>query len=277
MIETERGVPVLQQSAIALMTACLMILTACQAAATPGSEGTATPTPNGEATPMVVPTGDIVRMGDSVLLQAGQALVRRYELELGVRLNDRNWLNLDLPKYEASGNVHGETSADLLARLRTDEQLRTVLRDADVILFDVPVGMLAELCPDPGVPAEELCFDRVVPGYRADAAAIFAEVAALRAPEAIVRATDVWQFLGPTFHQAGTYDIARTAWQAMNQAVADAAAQYDIPLVHAYDLFSGPNGERDPVAAGDVEDDEVHLTPQGVQRFVEAFAALGFE
>lgn len=269
----------LRLRAVALMTACILIVTACQTA-TSNSQETVTPTPTGDGTPIVIPTGSIVRMGDSVLLQAGQSLVLRYEQGLGIRLTDRDRLNLDLPKYQASGTVHGETSADLLSRLRTDDELRATLREARVILFDVPMGMLAEIAPDPGsLSAAELQanFDQVVPGYQADAAAIFAEVAALRDPKAIVRATDVWQFLGPTFHRAGTYDIARTAWQAMNQAVADAGARYGIPVVHAYDLFSGPSGERDAVAAGDLMDDELHLTAQGVQPFVEAFAALGFD
>ena len=75
----------------------------------------------------------------------------------------------------------------------------------------------------------------------------------------------------------GIYDTVRPAWQAMNQAVADAAARHEIPLVRADDAFTGPDGERDPVAAGDVLEDETHLTSQGGERLVDLIAALGFE
>ena len=58
---------------------------------------------------------------------------------------------------------------------------------------------------------------------------------------------------------------------------ADAAARHEIPLVRADDAFTGPDGERDPVVAGDVLEDETHLTSQGGERLVDLIAALGFE
>ena len=62
----------------------------------------------------------------------------------------------------------------------------------------------------------------------------------------------------------------------MNQSVADAASRYGIPLVEAYATFTGTDGERDPVAAGDVQSDEFHLTGQGSAAFVDLVAALGY-
>ncbi len=275
-----------QARAGAALVAVMLFVAACQAVAAPDQQATATaaphvtatpaPTPAATATPTPRPKADLVLMGDSVLLQSGPVIRGRFQDELGVTLVLHGWINPDLARYDTGG----ERSADLLARLRTDDRLRADVRDAEVLVFDVPFGALNDRCPDPAVPAAdvEACFAWVVPRYRADVDAIFKELVALRDPaDAMIRVTDVWQFLWPTFNRAGTYDVVRPAWQAMNQAVADAAARHGIPLVRAYDLFTGPDGDRDPVAAGDVMSDEFHLTAQGVQRFVGALAALGFE
>lgn len=279
--------------AVAALSTSILVVAACQVAAAPNPPTPEAPTPRVEASAAATPTAtvsptaeptprpvaDLVLMGDSVLLQAGPAIKGRFGDELGVTLFLHDWINPDLADYQAGGRGGGERSADLLARLRTDDRLRADVREAKVIVFDVPFGVLNDRCPDPTVPASDVkaCFDQVLPGYRADVDAIFEEVVALRDPaDAIIRATDVWQFLWPTFHQAGTYDAARPAWQLMNEAVADAAARHGIPLLRAYDLFTGPDGDRDPVAAGDVEADEFHLTGQGVRRFVDALADLGF-
>jgi hypothetical protein len=276
------------------LCASILVVAACQAASTPGrsssgasvplgdSATATTPVATGPATAkasLMAPAG-LVLMGDSVLLHAKPIIWRQFQEELGLDLRVRDWINPDLATYEASGLIGGERSTDLLQRLRTDEQLRQDVREAAVIVFDVPFGALNDACPDPSIGAGDLeaCFAAVVPGYQADVDAIFEELVALRDPsEAIIRATDVWQFFWPTFHEAGTYGVAQRAWLAMNRAVTDAAAQHGIPMVHAYDLLTGPDGDRDPVAAGDVQWDEIHLTPQGAERFVDALAALGFE
>jgi hypothetical protein len=215
-------------------------------------------------------------MGDSVLLQPGSTIEARLERELGVTLTLDDWINPDLAKYTSGG----ERSGDLLGRLRTDESLRQDLRDAEIIVFDVPTGLVQDVCTgDPGskTPEESAgCWDKAVALYESDVEAVFTELVALRDPaEAMVRVTDVWQFLYPTIVAAGTYDIVRPHWQEMNQAVHEAAARYGIPVVPAYDQFTGPDGDRDPVAAGDVQVDEKHLTSQGVERFVDLLVGLG--
>ncbi len=281
-----------------LVAAAVMLLAACQASGSPSGTPTqapisttaapppvtavppsltAAPTQASEPTTSAAPTWNLVLMGDSVLLHPKSQIVSRLEQELGVILEVHDWINPDIAKYRGNG---GERSADLLARLQTDEVLRQDLRDADVILFDVPFGILNDTCKGLDRSSSELepCWAEIPATYRAETDAIFTELVALRDPsEAIIRVTDVWQFLWPTLHNLGIYDTVRPAWQAMNQAVADASARHGIPLVRAYEAFTGPDGERDPVAAGDVQADEFHLTPQGSERLVELIVALGFE
>ncbi len=188
-----------------------------------------------------------------------------------------DWINPDLSTYNGNG---GERSGDLLVRLRTDENLRRDLRGAEIIGFDVPTGLTLDVCtvnPSMATAAEvKTCMDTAVTRYQDDVTAIFDEIVALRDPaDAIIRATTVWQFLMPTFQRAGTYDVMRPRWQAMNQAVVRAAAQHHITVLPAYDTFCGPDGSRDPVAAGDVSGDEKHLSAQGIDRFVDLFMASG--
>ena len=229
------------------------------------------------ASPSAAPDWDLVLMGDSVLLQPAGTLERRLEGELGVNLRVSDWINPDLSKY-ASG---GERSADLVARLRTDEELRQDLRDAEIIVFDVPVGILNDVCPgEPGtltVEEQASCFDEGVALYEPDVEAVFEELVALRDPaDAMIRVTDVWQMFYPTFVAGGTYDVVRSRWQEMNEAVHAQAGKYGIPVVRSYDEFSGPDGDRDPVASEDIQDDEVNLSPQGVDLFVDLLVSGGF-
>jgi hypothetical protein len=216
-------------------------------------------------------------MGDSVLLQPAGTLERRLEGELGVNLQLSDWINPDRSKYEDGG----ERSADLVARLRSDEELRQDLRDAEIIVFDVPVGILNDVCPgEPGTLTVEEhagCFDEAVALYESDVEAVFEELVALRDPaDAMIRVTDVWQFFYPTFVEAGTYDVVRPRWQEMNKAVHAQADRFGIPMVPSYEEFSGPDGDRDPVASGDVQDDQLHLSQQGVDRFVDLLVSEGF-
>jgi hypothetical protein len=220
---------------------------------------------------------DLVLLGDSVWLQAKPLLERRLEEELGVDIVVHDWINPDLE----SDQVGGERSGDLLVRLRTDEKLRQDLRDAEIIGFDVPTGVLLDYCTsDPATaPRAETkaCFDKGVAIYQQDAPAIIDELVALRSPEdAIIRATTVWQFYTPTFRAAGKYDLVRPRWRELNRAVLDSAERHGITVLPAYDTFSGPDGSRDPVAEGDVQPDELHLTTyQGAERFVDLFVASG--
>jgi len=260
---------------VAAVLVGLLPLSAC-GTSTPSTEGSG---PGGAASSSAsaAPDWDLVLMGDSVLLQPGPTLETRLEGELGVNLRLSDWINPDLSKYDSGG----ERSADLVARLRTDEGLRQDLRDAEIIAFDVPTGIVNDVCAgDPSTSTVEevaSCMDEAVALYTPDVEAVFEELVALSDPaEAMIRVTDVWQFLYPTFVGAGTYDVVRPRWQEMNKAVHDAAARYGIPVVSSYAEFSGPDGDRDPVASGDVQDDQIHLTQQGVDRFVDLLVSGGF-
>ena len=208
-----------------------------------GTSGSAPSSPGAQSSTSAVPAWDIVLMGDSVWPQGD--LPRRLEDELKVSLVMHDRMNPYLSTYNGNG---GERSGDLLVRLRTDENLRRDLRGAEIIGFDVPTGLtlVRTVNPSMATAAEvKTCMDTAVTRYQDDVTAIFDEIVALRDPaDAIIRATTVWQFLMPTFQRAGTYDVMRPRWQAMNQAVVRAAAQHHITVLPAYDTFCCPTAAR---------------------------------
>ncbi len=242
-----------------------------------GGSTPAQPAASASSSAVERPVWDLVVMGDSALNGIGFLVSRAVADAQDVDVRQHTWINPDLDSY-AKG---GERSADLLERLRTDESLRADLSEAEIIVFDVPMGVFNDICTgDPmtaTVEAAQACMAEASAAYRADVGPIFDELVALRDPsQAMIRVTDVWQFFYPTFHAAGTYDVARSTWQEMNRAVIEAADQHGIPVSRAYDAFTGPQGDRDPVAAGDVVSDQVHLSDQGQARLADLIVALGF-
>jgi hypothetical protein len=262
---------------IGVLLVAPLVATGCAAASPSVAAPEPATTPAASPTTAQRPVWDLVLVGDSAWLGIGYLVSTAIKDSYEVDVRQHNWINPDLDSYA----VGGERSADLLERLRTDEQLRAEISEAEIILFDVPLGVMNDTCKgDPSTGTVETvtaCMAEASAAYRADVGPIFDELLALRDPsQAVIRVMDVWQFLYPTFQAAGTLDVARSVWQEVNAAVIDAADSRGIEVIHAYDAITGPAGDRDPVAAGDVVDDEFHLTVQGQMRVVDLIVGLGF-
>jgi hypothetical protein len=180
----------------------------------------------------------------------------------------------------------GTTSARILYELRFNESLREAIRSAEVVLFDIPVGQLKEEVPWddsayvalPGSAARyRRGMARMFPDYRRDAEAIVAEITSLRSPsEASIRAIDVWQLGFRGFRELGVGDVMRQAWRRMNRAVDAACAAHGVTVVDAYTAFGGPEGTRDPVNAGIVLPDQMHLTDKGIAKLAKLLHEEGY-
>ncbi len=180
----------------------------------------------------------------------------------------------------------GANSQYELSRLRHDETLRKAISSAEVVLFDVPVGQLKEEIPWddsayvalPGSPARyRKGMARMLPDYRRDAEAIVAEITSLRSPsEASIRAIDGWQLGFRGFRTLGVGDVMRQAWRRMNRAVDAACAAHGVTVVDAYTAFGGPDGTRDPITAGIILPDQMHLTDKGVAELAKLLHEEGY-
>jgi hypothetical protein len=198
-----------------------------------------------------------------------------------------------LIKRDVGADVHvkwfyypGTTSARILDELRFNEELREAIRSAEVVLFDVPVGQLKQEVPWddsayvalPGSPERyRKGMARMFPDYRRDAEAIVAEIASLRSPsEASIRAIDLWQLAFRGFRELGVGDVMGQAWRRMNRAVDAACAAHGVTVVDAYTAFGGPEGTRDPVNAGIVLPDQMHLTDKGIAKLAKLLHEEGY-
>jgi hypothetical protein len=180
----------------------------------------------------------------------------------------------------------GTTSARIADELRYDKRLREAIRTAEVVLFDVPVGELKQTVPFdmtayqplPGSPERyRKGMARMLVDYRRDARAIVNAIVPLRSPdEASIRAIDLWQLGYPGFRKMGLGAVMRTAWLRMNRAVDEACAAQGVTVVDAYAAFMGPDGRTDPVAAGNILPDQMHLTDKGMATLAELLDEAGY-
>jgi len=180
----------------------------------------------------------------------------------------------------------GSTSADVLDQLRDSGSLREAIRSAEVVLFDVPQGQIAQTCPwnmmddRPRRASPERWrrgMERMLVDYRRDATDIVNEIVSLRSPdEASIRALIVWQMFVPTFRRMGLESVIRQEVGRLNQTVEQACAAQGVTVVDAYTAFMGRDGRTDPVAAGCVLPDQMHLSDEGITKLAALLHKTGY-
>ncbi len=222
----------------------------------------------------------VVSFSDSVFGNGDDGNVMAIDLYAG-------WMKRDL---RADVTVHGEwyggyTSDQVLDYVKSAAELREWLQKADVIVFEVPVGELRFLCPfdnSTWMPLTDAqgwndCAPKVVARNSANAAAIMDELVKLRDPSAVViRAVNLWEFGYAADIQMGIESGMRQIFQGANSGLQAAAGAHGIPVADAWREFMGPEGETDPVAAGDLLDDGRHLTPQGAAKLALLLRSMGY-
>ena len=205
---------------------------------------------------------------------AADAYAKWIEQDLGVRITVHAFF------------YGGSTSGFVLQKIRSDASLRAAVQSADVIVFSVPTGEGKDLCPwdsarylpAPGSQAEyRACGAKMAESYAGDSEAIVAEIVSLRGPaDALIRAIDLWDLFYPTYRTMGLGTVTHDMFVALNAALTRAAADHGIPVANARSTFMGPDGTTDPVAAGDVQPDERHLTNQGITKLAGLLRELGY-
>jgi len=246
-----------------------VVLLTISIAACAGSPLTPTPTPARSAPTYIAERGDtqwdLVVLGDSILwgFTAPYAALLEQDLRVDVVPHDRTSSNL--------------ASQDLLDRLRSDQELRDLLGEAEVIVIHVPRQRFAA-CAGFEEGTLRDCLPSAVQQYNADVTALFAELVAIRSPsEALIRTMDAYSHWPiPEARERGVQTIINEAWSQANEHLAAVAAQYQIPVALVYAAFNGPSGEQDPVAAGVMGVDGRHTTPQGAALIAQLVRDLGY-
>lgn len=250
------------------MTLVMLLMVACSISR-PSPTAIPSPTPTAE-----MPEWDYVAMGESITFGMTARYAEMLEQDLGVKIDLHDW------------QVPGDHSSSLLERLRTNEQLRRDLREAEVITFDIPLAVVAGPMQrfefgDPGACGgvdNQDCLREAFATYMADTDGIIAEIVSLRSPsEALIRTQDTWQLKVRETQESGSFEIFNGCWREANAHVIEVATSYDIPVARVYDAFMGEDGIEDPRDQGLLQPDGIHPTSEGSTLIAELFRELGYE
>ncbi len=216
---------------------------------------------------------DYVVMGDSLMFGLMPRYAAHLERDLGIKV------------IQHDRTLGGDHSSGLLNRLRTVPELRREIREAEVVIFDIPIAVFeipaytyAFGSPgDCGGTDNQDCLREALKVYKADTDAIIAEIVSLRSPsDALIRTMDTHQPMVEEWKAAGAFEVMNTYWQDANEHVIQVAGEHHIPVARVYAAFMGPNGDEDPRDKGYVYDG-IHPTEEGADLMAELFRELGYE
>jgi hypothetical protein len=221
---------------------------------------------------------DYVVIGDSIVFSFLYTSPNTYAgflaRDLGVKINIHRW---------ARG---GLSSQEVLDALLTNETLRQDVREAEVIIFDVPRVVFRaarvyingdyQLC---GGSDNQDCLRESLNTYKEHVDAIIAEIVSLRSPsDALIRTFDAYTYWSVNDSKTiGTFDVVNQYWQEANDYLIQVATENHIPVARTNEAFNGPNGDEDPVEKGYVKEDAVHPTDKGMELMAEIMRAVGYE
>lgn len=280
---------------VSLLIAFALLVGACGAQTTPilptSTPELPTPTPTPEAPTSPPPTAiantatpeatvptdegslkpwDLVVFGDSMTWFWPKIYADHIEADLGVTVTLHDW---------SRSNRH---STQLLYILQTDEELRSLLSEAEVIAFDIPAKHVrqATYSYDAGTCGgsdDQDCLREGLALYEADVDAILDEILSLRSTEdALIRTMDYYLSGVNQLQRAGTYEVLYPYYSECCDYLAEAASQRNIPVARVHLAFNGPNGDEDPADKGFIGNDGIHVGPEGATVIAGLYRELGY-
>jgi lysophospholipase L1-like esterase len=217
-----------------------------------------------------------VALGDSA--PAGYGVENSYvdyyaefiEEDLGVRVEVHN--------YSRSG----QSTSSLLERLRTNEDLRGALRDAEVITIWTGWNDLREplsqyrneTC---GGEDNLECIREAVTELNANIDAILDEILSLASPQdTLIRIADVGIPFVTTWQYQGWFETLRgPCYEVWREHLIEAAEQRGITVVCTYEVINGPNG--DEKMEGIYLSDGFHFNEEGHRLVARLHREAGYE
>lgn len=226
---------------------------------------------------------DYSALGDSITFGVGasstaNSFVSRY----------RDFMQIDNNVVVVLTNhgINGQTSAQLLNAIQTNQTLRIELQNAEVITFDIGGNDLlgaravykANAC---GGADGQNCLRTALANFRSNWDAIVVEILALRANSSvIVKTMDIYNPLINIDENADTFpdDSGLTDLQAIKPYVdqtdlhiRNSCASNNIALTRAYLAFNTVTGISDPVARSLIAADNIHPNDMGHAMLADGF------
>jgi hypothetical protein len=183
--------------------------------------------------------------------------------------------------------VGGIGSSRLLGQLRSNEDLRAELAEADVVTTDIPIDVWVKPMQtvagwggaDPaecGGDDHLQCMRDALDQYKADTDAIIDELVAICPDDVLIRLYDNFMLNTGYKLETGTLDLTNPYWKAGMDYVEESAARYGIPVAQVYDAFMGDSGTDDPYAKGLLLDDQLHPNAKGAALIADLLHNLGY-
>ena len=258
---------------LAVLTAAALLLPRTVGAATQAAAGQAreskpvvSPTPTTSSAPL-----SLVGFGDSVLAGAGCSC-DDYLTQAADRLHDATGRKVTTSNL----GVNGETAADLLHELQTDDKAMTQVKRADVIVLTIGANDLQpslDTWADKG--CDTACYQPQIASMAERLNAVLAIIDRAKQPGTAVLVTNYWNVfldgdVGQHTYGAGYLSWSDTVTKAANTAICKAAQARHDTCVDLYEPLKG-DGDDDPTEL--LAPDGDHANARGtvaISRAVEA-------
>jgi hypothetical protein len=212
-----------------------------------------------------------VAIGDPVANGFVEFYAAFIQADLGIEVRVHNWCS------------SSQSSGVLLYLLRNDQEMRSDIREAEVVTFDANAYDFgtAENAYRHGKwrgPDNQDCLREVVASLNADTDAIMAEILSLRNPSDTIIRTMTWPvpFIDE-YRSEGTLEDLTPYWKTFNEHILEAASKHNIPVARVELAFNGPDGDEDPEGKGYLSPDRVHPGQEGFVIIADLHRELGYE
>jgi hypothetical protein len=93
----------------------------------------------------------------------------------------------------------------------------------------------------------------------------------------VIRAFDEFNGMLADWQEAGIADECTASWEAVAEALREAADEYGVAMASFYDEFNGVDHDEDAREKGYIASDGRHASPEGILAQVEVLHDLGYE
>jgi len=228
---------------------------------------------------------DYVALGDSIPAGVGVPIGKSYvHLYADYLAQD---LGVEVMLHNRSAG--GETTVSLLGKLQSDETVRALVSEAEVITIWVGSNDIWRLLYGPAGagnakcgPIGDLdmdCFETEVQALVDRIDTILAEVRSLRtADQALVRIVNECNWFVVYWRDADAFEqLKEPAFEIWSRAISDLAAKHGVAVVHTYVACNGPDGD-DPIAADYLQPtDPWHFSEAGHKMIADLHRAVGYD
>ncbi|MCJ7625700.1 MAG: GDSL-type esterase/lipase family protein [Anaerolineaceae bacterium] len=222
---------------------------------------------------------DYVALGDSIPNGFGVTDNRSYVNIYA----DYTREDLDVAVILHKWTQDGETTGQLLERLRNDQELRDDISTAEVITIwtgwnDLGGALSLYYNSTCGGDDNLDCFRQSVGMLKTNIDAIIAEILSLRNPwDAQIIIADGGNPFVDAWKEQGIFETLREpAFEVWRDHIHLAAEENDLLVVYSYEVLNGPQGDMDPDALGIMQADGLHFNMDGHTLLADLHRELGY-